>query len=114
MNTFCIALMFLFNYQLLYSQWYQQSSGTTNRLLDVYFYDANDGAAVGDLGTILTTTNGGTNWIPQQSGITNNLFGVYFSNVDFGIAIGISGIILKTTNGGISWNQQQSGTTNDL
>ena len=43
-------------------------SGTTFQLRGVSFSDANNGAAVGDSGTILRTTDGGNSWVPQSSG----------------------------------------------
>ena len=44
-----------------------------NNLFGVFFTDANNGTVVGDDGTILRTTNGGTNWTSQTSGTTENL-----------------------------------------
>ena len=43
-------------------------------LYGVSFTDANNGTAVGDYGTILRTTNGGTTWTSQSSGTTNYLY----------------------------------------
>ena len=54
-------------------------------------------------GTILKTTNGGTNWITQNYSSTENLFSVYFADSITGYAVGISGTILKTTNSGTNW-----------
>ena len=39
--------------------WSPLTSGTTNTLHDVYFFDAHQGVAVGDQGLILRTTDGG-------------------------------------------------------
>jgi hypothetical protein len=50
--------------------WFTQTSGTNNNLTSVYFKSNNTGIAVGQLGTVLRTTNGGTNWISQASGTT--------------------------------------------
>ena len=61
------ALLLIFNSTFIihssYSQggWISQISGTSNWMLGVYFTDANTGTAVGIFGTILRTTNGGTN-----------------------------------------------------
>ena len=41
------------------SNWVALSSGTYQILNSVYFTDANTGYTVGDVGTILKTTNGG-------------------------------------------------------
>ena len=98
-----------------YSQWFWQNPlphGYTLR--SVSFTDVNNGTAVGEAGTILRTTNGGTSWINQSSGTTNTLFGVSFTDANNGTAVGEAGIILRTTDGGTSWISQTSGTTNWL
>lgn len=72
------------------------------------------GRTVGYSGTILNTTNAGTNWISQSSGTSNNLYSVHFINTTTGWAVGQFGRILKTTNGGTNWINQSSGTSNNL
>jgi hypothetical protein len=74
----------------------------------VSFTDANNGTAVGASGTIVRTTNGGTNWITQTSGTTSILYGVSFIDANTGTAVGTSGTILRTTNGGTNWTAQTS------
>lgn len=74
----------------------------------------NNGTAVGLAGSILRTTDGGTNWIPQSSGTTNELTGVFFLDANTGTAIGYNGTILKTTDGGANWAPQSSGTNKIL
>jgi len=59
---------FLLSTQICFAQWYLQNSGTTKNLYAVHFIDENIGIAVGDSGTILRTTNGGTAWAIQASG----------------------------------------------
>ena len=82
-----------------------------NTLYSVKFISATVGWAVGDLGTILKTTDGGTTWSSQKSGTTNNLRGIFFTDANNGTAVGWDGTILRTTNGGTSWTKQTSGTT---
>jgi len=88
------------------------SSGTNQWLNSVYFANANTGYAVGDHGTILKTTNGGTNWVALLSGTNQWLNSVYFADANTGFAVGGStrSIILKTTNGGNNWVVWSSGT----
>jgi photosystem II stability/assembly factor-like uncharacterized protein len=45
-----------------HAQWTPVSSGTTVNLNDIDFLDANNGAIVGDSGTLLITNNGGLYW----------------------------------------------------
>ncbi len=78
------------------------------------FVDATHGWAVGNLGTILATADGGTSWSAQASGTSNDLFGVSFVDATHGWAVGIFGTILATANGGTTWTGQTSGTGNDL
>lgn len=47
---------------LLYSQWVKQVSNTTETLNNTHFVNNSIGFAVGNNGTIIKTTDGGTNW----------------------------------------------------
>lgn len=96
----------------LYSQpygWFTQTSGTSNNLNGVYFASNTTGIVVGQSGTVLRTTNGGTNWISVSSGTSVHLFAVEFINGNTGWVAGDVGVILKTTNGGLSFTAQSSG-----
>ena len=83
-------------------------------MYQVDFVSATHGYAVGDAGTILATTNGGSTWTAQTSGSTAALLSVHFVSATTGWAVGSSGTILKTTNGGTTWTAQTSGTTGTL
>jgi len=76
----------------------------------IFFTDANTGIIVGQTGTILRTTDGGTSWVAQTSGITSTLFDVSFTDANTGTIVGQDGIILRTTDGGTNWVEQTSGT----
>ncbi|MBI3195177.1 MAG: T9SS type A sorting domain-containing protein [Ignavibacteriae bacterium] len=69
--------------------------------MSVQFSDANNGWISGQGGTILYTTNGGTNWLSQTTNTTKDLYSIFFVNQNTGWAVGDSGIILKTTSGGV-------------
>ena len=66
---------------------------------------------VGSTGTILKTTNGGTDWTFQAKDTLPFLNSVYFTDKDNGYAVGYNGSIMKTINGGTLWTLQMSGTT---
>src|SRR5437660_8132005 len=68
------------------------------------------GWAVGDGGTILHTSNGGSTWSPQTSGSNSSLLGVAFPDATNGWAVGSPGTILHTSDGGSTWSPQTSGT----
>ena len=73
------------------------------------------GWAVGEMGTIVKTTDGGTTWTQQKSGTTSNLSSVVFIDTNTGW-VTCPGIerILKTTDGGATWTAQSSGSTKDF
>lgn len=55
---------------------------------------------MGDCGTIIKTSDGGTTWFAQLIPKPASLFSVYFTGADTGYAVGDNGVILKTTDGG--------------
>ncbi|MBI5219364.1 MAG: gliding motility-associated C-terminal domain-containing protein [Bacteroidia bacterium] len=109
-----VVLVNLSNQASAQPGWTTQSSGTTNYLRSVYFTAPDTGYVVGNSGTILKTTNAGTDWTTQSSGTTNQLFSVYFPDANTGYAVGNGGTIHKTTNAGTDWSALSSGTTNYL
>ncbi|MBI2849211.1 MAG: DUF11 domain-containing protein [Chloroflexi bacterium] len=78
-------------------------------LSSVFFVDAQNGWAVGESGTIIKTTNGGSTWIIEFSGSEQGLSSVFFVDSRTGWAVGNGGAILKTSDGGASWSAQTSG-----
>ena len=87
--------------------WVSQEMGTptVQNLNGVHFVDRQTGCAVGDVGTILTTSNAGLSWIRQNSNSTNyRLNGVWFPTPSRGFVVGSAGRLIETTNGGTSWN----------
>jgi hypothetical protein len=79
-NLFTLSLsclLILFFTSSLTAQWIKQNSGTMNNLRAVSFTNANKGTVVGDSGTILRTTNGGSlienqRGVPQQYLLSQN------------------------------------------
>jgi photosystem II stability/assembly factor-like uncharacterized protein len=106
--VFCYSL-FLTHYS--FSQWELQSSGVTNSLFDVAFYNDTLGIAVGEQGRILKTSDGGISW-----NTVNLTIGIYFKCVKFAtistiFAMGYYGYIIKSTNYGNRWVIQSSPTS---
>ncbi len=83
----------------------------------LFFLNSLTGYCVGQSGTIIKTTNGGTNWVNQTSGTSETLNDVYFLDVSTGYVVGNApfpsgdGVILKTTNGGTNWVSQSSNSS---
>jgi len=96
------------------SGWFWQSPVPQgNDLNSVSALDANTVIAVGDVGTVIKTMDGGRTWVVQTNagGMTNRLFGVSFVDANTGTAVGAIGLwgtILRTTDGGAAWNSQSS------
>ena len=116
MNRRFHYILILFAFQIfqvnLYSQgsWESVESPTNQFLTSVYFVDSLYGWAVGDSGTIIHTTNGGSDWSFQNSKTENKIVDVFFLNRELGWAsswktssIPFGTILLKTTDGGQSW-----------
>ncbi len=103
-KTKLILLLLVCLSNQVYSQsgWFQQSTGTFHVLMDVQFLNSNTGWAVGGLGTILTTTNGGTNWILRNSGTNQDILQVSFADAFNGWAACLDSV-RRTTDGGITW-----------
>lgn len=95
--------------------WTTRTSGTTNALKHVVSPSTNINIAVGNTGTILTSTNTGTTWTVRTSGTTSNLLGVA-SGASNAVAVGNGGIILLNTlsNGTGTWSTVTSPTTATL
>jgi hypothetical protein len=70
--------------------------------------------AVGDLGTILATTNGGAAWNGQNSTSSANLQAVSCPSTTICVAVGDGGTVLFTNTSGAAWNKQSIPTTAQL
>ena len=100
--------------------WSPQTSGTSDDLQAVVFSGPDRGWAVGDRGTLLATSDGGTNWTPQTSGREDTLFGIDFTHDSHGCAVGWnpddwlnmeSSVVLGTSDGQ-NWKTLGEGSGN--
>ena len=76
---------------------------TNYDLFSIDFADENHGMAVGEMGTMLKTTNGGIDWTPMKFDTGDTLFGVKMYNKDIAIAVGKKSRVLYTSDGGDTW-----------
>ncbi|MFN2520512.1 MAG: WD40/YVTN/BNR-like repeat-containing protein [Candidatus Limnocylindria bacterium] len=90
----------------------QRAAAQTLRAIT--FADANRGWAVGDLGTIIATVDGGVTWVPQRSGTSMDLRAVSFTNASTGWTVGAGSTILATHDGGTTWSSEVAGVTTDF
>ncbi len=71
------------------------------------FVDADNGWIVGDSGSILRSTDGGSSWVAQSSGASASLHCVKFSDPFNGWIGGRTGLIGRSKDGGKSWAWQR-------
>lgn len=114
MEKFLFFILLISTRVLAQSGWYTQSSGTSQKLNSVYFTDSISAYIVGDNGTILKTTNGGTEWNQINNQIQVNIYDAYFSDMNNGIIICDSGKIFNTNNAGIDWIEKSLGINDKL
>ena len=69
---------------------------------------------MGDSGTVLLTTDGGSNWTQIQILIGIGFRSLYFSDLNNGIVCSTFGKIFRTSDGGNTWFQQTSGVVDHL
>ncbi|MDR3568977.1 MAG: YCF48-related protein [Syntrophobacteraceae bacterium] len=88
---------------------FRQAKGVpTSVMVDaVSFADAKNGWAVGHLGVIIHSTDGGETWTMQPEALSHDepLFTVWFKNDSLGFAAGLWGMLIKTVDGGKTWQQ---------
>lgn len=93
--------------------WSVQPTPTTNDLNDVFGVTDTEAYAVGEVGRLLRTTNGGQTWNQQILG-NNDLEGVGFSpSGAVGIIATDAGPVYRSTNG-VNWNLVGTGSNGNL
>ncbi len=96
-----------------------ESSATYDEatLRGIIFIDADRGWAVGDLGTVLKSEDGGLSWRPLHAGTTHSLEAVGMFNSQRGVAIGGGyqphiqigvGAVIWTEDGGETWKPAET------
>ena len=76
--------------------------------------DEHTAFAVGQLGVILHTRDGGATWIRRDSRTSLGLQGIAFANASRGLIVGQAGTVLVTSDGGVTWRREPPRTTRDL
>ena len=77
--------------------------------IGIHFVNKDTGWAVGDLGAIIKTTNGGDNWTISETAVNNFLLKIHSFNGQVVIATGYDGTILRSSDGGETFEQIPSG-----
>ena len=91
-----IGITLCFQSLIFGQNWIQISSGTIKSLRSVEFANDYIGWAVGDGGTILKSTNGGSSWSSQTSGTTKGLKDLHVFSKDTVVVVGEDAVFLYT------------------
>ena len=75
--------------------WTEQTSNTDENLYAVHFADASHGAAVGNHGAVVVTSDGGAHWVPRALGKTVYLGAVHVDATTITVA-GEDGLVATT------------------
>jgi photosystem II stability/assembly factor-like uncharacterized protein len=87
--------------------WTAVTSGVTNSIDAIHFFDTLNVIVACGSGKILRSTNGGLNWTSQSTGTSDAFYGLSFPNATTGIVTG--GLsVYRTTNGGTNWTSYSS------
>jgi hypothetical protein len=108
-----IILLLLLSLTTINAQWWsEQTSNATATLTSVSAIDHQNVWICGYNGTVLRTTNGGTNWLNVSGGgipNTVNLINIWGIDANTALTAGYQGTtntwVWKTTNAGINWVQ---------
>jgi photosystem II stability/assembly factor-like uncharacterized protein len=92
-------------------QWTWQSNPPPI-LREVFFLNHQKGWALGALGTVSRTTDGGATWTSRQAAsITDLANDIFFVDDSVGWISGSDGILFKSIDGGANWSGQNTGIT---
>lgn len=100
---FCIAVFFTVNVQ---AQWVQKNTPVSSHILRIHFINEDIGIAVGSLGKILKTYDGGESWVEKNSQTTDELYALDFNSQGIGFAAGNNGVICFSTDFGETWEPE--------
>lgn len=91
---------------------YDRDSGSTKPFLDVWFYDANTGFAVGAYGMTFHTVNGGETWVDWSSKLENDnrlhINGLAMVGPRSLMLVGEQGLVLRSDDMGYTWRSLPS------
>ncbi|MFH2144230.1 MAG: YCF48-related protein [Bacteroidota bacterium] len=121
MKATSIFFVLYFFISVVNAQWTLQNPlPTACHLNDVDFIDNNVGISVGDKGTVLRSTNGGTDWVSVTVSTVADLVSIDCYSSNLFIAVGndgysqdqdtsiCRGVILISTDQGLSWSVQNT------
>ncbi|MBN1893895.1 T9SS type A sorting domain-containing protein [bacterium] len=87
-----------------------------NALNDVWVFADGRAIGIGDNGTLLVSTDGGSSWDVRTplNGSANDFYSIFFLDDATGWIAGEIGILLKTVDRGENWISQDTGISDDI
>ncbi len=95
-------------------KWFRKPLTNWQTWHDVKFYDAAHGFVVGDHGTILRTTDGGSTWSEGDVGLHLPMHSLAIPSADKMFVVGENGSFFRSADSGTSWSRVDMGTTRNL
>lgn len=112
---FMFLFILLFCLQTVNAEWVKQNTNSFAWFRDVFFVNASKGWIVGDNGTIMATTDGGSTWTPSKKFTNDSIIQLHFTNEMSGWMLcerniyargaNASSYLRRTTDGGITWEK---------
>ena len=109
-----LTILFSFSVSSAQTGWFSLNSGTTSSLNGVGVFTTDYVIVVGDAGTILRTTDGGSSWESIPSGTSEVLNSISIINNSTAVITGNAGTILRTTDAGSTWSSVTSNVSDNL
>jgi photosystem II stability/assembly factor-like uncharacterized protein len=91
------------------SVWIEQVSNSPHSLLVVHAVSSEVAWAVGDVGQVVVTVDGGLSWVSRPVGGTGNLRGLFAFDGESSVVADQTGDFWRTTDGGLNWVQVHTG-----
>ena len=73
-----LVFLLLFCLQTANAEWVKQTTNSFAWFRDVFFVNASKGWIVGDNGTVMATTDGGSTWTPSKKFTNDSIVQVHF------------------------------------
>jgi len=102
----CFLLLFFPIVLFAEDGWNEQTSGISDNINSIYFFNASSGFAAGNNGQLIETTDGGANWSAGSVTSLSNFQKIYFKNSTDGYLLTQDGKLHTTSNSGNSWSVQ--------
>lgn len=95
-------------------KWFRQPLNYWQKWYNIHFADSLNGFIVGEHGTVLRTSDGGTSWQEIYVGSALPLKSIGIPSLDNIFVVGENGLIYKSCDSGITWAKIDIGTAQNI